>query len=176
MPYDILIPTMTGATSPSGVASAKNDFSVGYEAWRAFDRNTGTLWSAASDPALPCWLRYQFAGPVDAREYSITPWSGYLDRAPHDFKLQGSNNGTDWTDLDSQTDINMSFQKYTYTLAAPATYSYFQLLVSAANGSPYLAVTELELAGYPAQSPFCYLHGRRNRLDVRGVSTQNALA
>lgn len=166
---------MTSNIAPSGVASAKNDLGAGYEPWRAFDRSTATLWHSAVAPNLPCWLRYQFTEEANVWEYSITPWNGYTDRAPKDFKLQGSNDGSNWSDLDSRTGIVMSFQKYSYTLATPASYIYYQLLISAINGQPYLAVTEFELLGYKIQSPFCYLHERRNRLDTQGVSFQNSL-
>ena len=52
------IPVMTSATSPSGIVTASSQISGG-EGWRAFDRNTVTLWQTAGG-VISATLAYQF--------------------------------------------------------------------------------------------------------------------
>lgn len=105
-----LVPTMTSNTTPSGVASADSIDGTGYEAYRAFDNagSTTDAWisgSAASSYTYPHWIQYQFptaqvVGGLHFKNYS-TGSNGVKT-----FKVQGSNDGTTWTDLYSGTGTN----------------------------------------------------------------------
>ena len=66
-----------------------------YDADKAFDNNSSTLWSAqyASD-----WLRYQFVSPVKIVQISVRARTdGFANTSPRDFNIQYSDDGTNWT-------------------------------------------------------------------------------
>ncbi len=67
--------------------------------------------------------------------------------APKDWILQGSNDDTTWTDLDTRTDETTwtaeTFNTYTFTNSTP--YRYYRLYVSDENSRGYLDIDEFEL-------------------------------
>lgn len=84
--------------SSGGVASASSVYSGGYEAANAFDKNLATDWCTVSG-ALPAWLAYMHAAPVDVRGFRIRAPSNaaWLPRGVADLTLEYSDNGADWT-------------------------------------------------------------------------------
>ena len=68
--------------SVGGVASASSEYSSGYAAGMAFDKATGTEWATVED-AIPAWLQYQHAAPVDVAQVRIVCPS-YVSHAPTD--------------------------------------------------------------------------------------------
>lgn len=80
-----------------GTASADSVFGS-YVAANAFDRVENTRWSNSG--ALPAWVAYEFASPVEIGEVRIkAPNAGNYaaSQMPRDFALEYSDNGTDWT-------------------------------------------------------------------------------
>lgn len=101
-----VVPTMTGAAAPSGVASASTE-AAGFEAWHAFDSNRGTYWEATTSQAAT--LQYQFAAGLAVNGYLIEMAQlnndvNYrsIDFAPGDWTFEGSPDGATWTILDRQ--------------------------------------------------------------------------
>jgi hypothetical protein len=69
-------------------------------------------------------------------------------RGPLDFEMQGSNDATTWTTVDSRTGITSwtSGALNTYTCATATTaYRYFRLYITQSNGGQYTNVGELYL-------------------------------
>lgn len=56
--------------SVGGVASASSEYSSSYAAGKAFDKATGTEWATVGS-AIPAWLQYQHAAPVDVAQVRI---------------------------------------------------------------------------------------------------------
>ena len=56
--------------SVGGVASASSEYNSGYAAGMAFDKATGTEWATVRG-AIPAWLQYQHAAPVDVAQVRI---------------------------------------------------------------------------------------------------------
>ena len=133
---------MTSDTAPSGVCSADSVYSPTYAAWKAFDQNGSTFWNSAAH-AQPWWLQYQFGFTTKIVKYSIV---GYTSYSPIDFKLQGSNNGTAWDDLNAQTGQSMTGgTEYTYAVNSDVAYSYFRLYITSSQNAIYGVVPELKL-------------------------------
>lgn len=127
-----LIPTMTSNTDPSGACTASDDtYYVNYPRWKAVDKDTGTYyWSYGSGP---WWFAYQFAStPSVVTSYTVTSTTA---EGPKDFTLQGSNDGSSWTTLDTQTGITSwgTPGTKTFTFSNSTTYSYYKLNVTATN-------------------------------------------
>jgi len=124
-----LVPNMTGATTPSGTASASVQ-AAGFEAWKAFDGDYVTYWGAGVDVTAGT-LTYQFAVAKNVARYSITPGPLAVG-APTDWTFLGSNNGTDWTELDAREGfIEWSAQTArSFPISNQTAYKYFRLNVT----------------------------------------------
>jgi hypothetical protein len=134
------IPILTSATS-SGEASASAILSGGLDAWRAFDKATVTsddTFYASASPATNNWIQYDFGSGVSSNigGYSITPryLASYGDsgtgasQAPASWTLSGSNDGTNFTTIDTRNSPQ-SFswgQARTFTLASAVNYRVFR--------------------------------------------------
>jgi len=144
-----LVPTMTSNTAPSGVASASSVYSASFAAWNAFDGslvlNNGWVTVSGTNTG---WLQYQFTSSKNIQRYTIQARdSANPTASPKDWTLKGSNNGTDWTTLDTQTNQTdwANLEKRTYSFTNNALYIYYRLDVSANNGFvTYLAIGEVE--------------------------------
>ena len=152
MAYVDAIPVMTSNTAPSGVCSASSSYGS-TPPWTAFtgsnpnDGNGGHGW--ITNGTSTGWLRYQFPSAVTALGYAIRPWwcDTYPGRTPKTWTFQGSNDGTTWTTLDTQTNWASanSSDWATFTVGSPGSYLYYQLNVSANNGDGYMGVGNFQI-------------------------------
>ncbi len=110
------VPTMTSNTTPSGIAFASSN---NIDAWKAFDRS-GSNWSTPSFSSVVGYIGYEFANKSKIAKYSIeqTSSSSTSTRMPTAWTFEGSNDGINWTVLDTQTnqswrDFNPEKKEYT---------------------------------------------------------------
>jgi hypothetical protein len=146
---DDLIPTMTNFTSPSGEVTADAYYTT-YYPWKAFNKNTADYWYIYT-AAKPHYLGYDFGVGVTKKitKYTILPYSGsaYL---PIDFKFQGSNNGADWTDLDTQVGLTTGWEtdvRRPFTFSNTTAYRYYRLYITKCNDETdtQVALREVEM-------------------------------
>ena len=148
----LLIPQMTSASTPSGVASASSTGSYSgilLYGWKAMDRGASTfpsIWQADGS-AMPQWLQYQFPSAQTVGQYAVTVWSDSL-HMPRDFQLQYSSNGSSWTTADTRASITWTAgERKVFTLSSSANAVYWRLYVTANGSSNYTTVQEFELLG-----------------------------
>lgn len=99
------------------------------------------------------WVQYQFPGGQSFLVGSYKLWNltvhSVASRAPKDFNLAGSNDGTTWTVLDSRVGETgwTDAEPRLYFIGNPTTaYSHFRLTITANNGdTTYTGLSELEL-------------------------------
>jgi hypothetical protein len=153
------IPILTSATS-SGVASASEILAGGLDAWRAFDKATVTgdnTFYAAPSPATGNWIQYDFGSGVSSNigGYSITPryLANYGDsgtgvsQAPVSWTLSGSNDGTNFTVIDTRNSPQ-SFswgQARTFTLSSAAEYRVFRWTWTGTPAGGAVVVPKIQL-------------------------------
>lgn len=148
-PKTSAVPAMTSNTAPSGVASASSYYST-TPAWGAFDADhTGWL-TDGTGLGTPQWLQYQFASAKTIRSYSIQPWSNdnWPGRWITGWHLDGSNDGSTWTTLDTRTRKLkrwVPFMPAYFDIATPASYLYYRLVITANGGNAYVGIQRLEL-------------------------------
>lgn len=89
------------------------------------------------------WIQYEMINPVVLSAYALASANGNASTDPKAWKLQASNNGTDWTELDTQTaqTFENRNQLKKYTLSNTNTYQYFRLAITERNGN----LAELQL-------------------------------
>lgn len=99
----------------------------------AFDQNTGSGWFYKGTTG---WLQYDLGRTERVQRYVITSAGGLVARDPKDWQFQGSNDGTTWTTLDTQSNqvFAQRLQVTTYAIANPSFYRYYRLDVTANNG------------------------------------------
>jgi len=149
------IPTMTSATEPSGVASASSILNASYPAWRAFNKTQGAqdCWVSANEPSVgtPQWLRYDFGAGVTkviARYVVKNRDNAAGVNSPNTWIFIASNNGTDWTTLQTITNDTDNAQNSlrTFIFANTTAYRYYQINITVRNGSDdYVIINELTM-------------------------------
>ena len=91
--------TLGGADQATGGTAAASSTYPGSSPADAFDDDAIVSWVSASGAALPQWLQYQFASAVEVAQVAITSGdsASRADRAPNDFLIEYSDDGSSWT-------------------------------------------------------------------------------
>jgi hypothetical protein len=85
-------------TTSTPVTTSSNDpGSVGANTV-ANDGDT-TRWISAQFQSVPSWLLYDLSTPASVLQVAILPWAGLPSNSPSIFTLQGSPDGTSFTDV-----------------------------------------------------------------------------
>ncbi|MGW9027670.1 GH92 family glycosyl hydrolase [Streptomyces sp. NPDC055722] len=149
------IQTNLSGSSPSGLpgslldqvsavtASAENP--PGEVATNLKDENPSTKWLAFDKTG---WVAYRLAKPATVVKYSLTSANDAPGRDPKDFTVQGSNDGSAWTDLDTRTGVTFSgrFATNTYSFTNTTAYSYYRLNVTANSGDSIVQLADWNIS------------------------------
>lgn len=132
---------ITGST-----ATADSDYST-QTAAKAVDGTTTYFWQSGG-AAFPHWLQVDLGSAAQLETYDITARAdAQLARTPYTWVFQGSNNASDWTDLDTRTAEAFTSlgQKRSFAIASPGSYRYYRVYITANQGSGdnYTAIAEL---------------------------------
>jgi predicted alpha-1,2-mannosidase len=124
-------------------ASAENP--PGETAANLKDGNPSTKWLAFNPTG---WVTYQLAKPAVVVRYSLTSANDTPSRDPKDFTVQGSNDGSTWTDLDSRTGESFSgrFATNTYDFTNTTAYGYYRLNVTANSGDSLVQLADWDIS------------------------------
>ena len=68
-------------------------------------------------------------------------------KRPKSWVIRGSNNDSDWTDLDTVTNKPISIYGDVYSIDSPASYQYYQVSITANNGGNRLLIGDIQLWG-----------------------------
>ena len=93
------------------------------------------------------WVAYKMAAPVAVSSYSMVSANDFPGRNPKDWTLEGSNDGTTWTVLDTQTnqswDEPFQTRKFEFTNTTP--YANYRLNITKNAGEPLIQLADLNL-------------------------------
>lgn len=96
------------------------------------------------------WYQLQFPSPQVINAYTLTSGNDTPGRDSKDWTLSGSNDGMNWTTLDTQ--INVFFPNRLQTISFPivnnTAYSYYRVTVQANNGDGLWQQTEWRVIQY----------------------------
>ena len=137
-------------------ATASSQYNTNNSPDRAFDGNTWTSgwWN---NNQMPAWLRYDFWmwNLQRITRYTLYRssthsggwnWNGY---SPRNWTFEGSNDGSSWTVLDTQTNqtISTNANKREFSFDNTQYYRYYRINISSNNhwGSNWVNITEMEL-------------------------------
>lgn len=114
----------------------------------AFDGNSRTKWFSGGGHASGSLQADFGAGDqVTVARYHITSANDVPERDPKDWQFQGSNDGANWTTLDTQSGETFParFYEMEYAVAKPAAYRYYRLNITTNSGAPALQIADIKL-------------------------------
>ncbi len=176
-----LIPIMTSNTTPYGACSASGCFIPSVDAFRAFDglKDSGNsdLW--INNGGSTGWLSYKFPTAQYINKYTIISGQAIdLSRSPKDWTFEGSNDGSTWTILDTQTNQTSwtAAQSRSFSFNNSNAYLNYRLNISANNGSNYTVVIELQMFNSNTTNSTYYTSTTSaSNYSLAGVNTINSL-
>ncbi len=106
------------------------------------DGNNDTKWLDVSPTSF---VQFAYTAPQTWNSYALVSGDDAPDRDPKDWTLQGSNDGTTWTTLDTKTSQSWSGRKQgrSFRFTNTNAYAYYKLDITANNGAPLIQVSEL---------------------------------
>ncbi|WP_367128524.1 ThuA domain-containing protein [Saccharothrix sp. HUAS TT1] len=107
------------------------------------------------------WVAFRLPAAAEVNRYSLTSANDVEGRDPKDWTLQGSADGTTWTDLDRRT--GQAFQERAqtrlFTIAEPRSFQHYRLNITANSGEPLTQLADLRLfSGDPTPPPTPGVH------------------
>lgn len=123
---------MTSNTAPSPyVASASTEY-PGFPAYKSFNSSLVSFWS--SNGALPQWIQIDVGSSQLASKYMVQNRWDNATNQPTAWTLEGSNNGSTWTSVDSRTKaVGVGGAVYFYDMTSPGTYRYWRWTITGSN-------------------------------------------
>ena len=145
------VTTMTSNTTPFGVAFASSSESS-YDAWKAFDNVLNTqadCWASSGNAYTNSYIGYTFLEPICLKKVKLITRAGSEGsvNAPKDVVFQGSNDGSNWTDIKEYTnDVNTPYQTIDIDCSNNTiSYLRIRMLIKTKNGTgSYVAVNGLQ--------------------------------
>jgi hypothetical protein len=146
---NVKVPTMTGYTTPSGVASASSENLGTQSAWKAFNNNTSDAWLPVSG-ATNNYISYEFASSADI--YKIDLYYKVQGTTPaRTYKIQYGNSYTDADTLFIPSDSgSATLRNITKVLSNKISSNKFRLYCSDtlySSGNWYINTAELQFYG-----------------------------
>lgn len=133
--YEKATANMTSDTTPSGVVTASSQYDSDHAKWYAFSTYCGGniyTWLSETNDVTGAWLQYEFPTAVKITKIVTVNRNETNVRAVGTFKLQGSNDGTTFTDIQTCTiRSNAGHYRQEFNLSNSTAYLYYRLLVTA---------------------------------------------
>lgn len=135
-----------------GTISARGEIGSGEGKEKVFDNQQDSKWLDLSPQGS--WIAYAYASGVAGRltGYTLTSANDCPERDPAQWQLQGSNDGANWTTVDSQSGVAFSarFQKLAFPLTGAPTYKAYRLNITKVfdpSSANCVQLGEIELLG-----------------------------
>jgi hypothetical protein len=164
-----IIPVMTSNNAPSGIARASSE-QASYPAFNAF--GGADRWMPTQN-TLTGWLSYEFPTAMKIKGYRLLGHSSW-QTLPKDWTFEGSNDGTNWTILDTQRNVSdwASTVYKNYPINNDVEYKTYRINVTANNGNlSWLGIYELEMYEKLIQGSIRSLTGGVAFADANGNSS-----
>ena len=121
-------------------------------------------------------MTYRFVAPKNAVEqYTLT--SGKAGGIPTAWRLEGSNDGQKWKEVDARSNEKFAWQQQTrpFKVKSPGQYQYYRLTITTTSGGN-ASLAELELIGRPGRvlSDQDYVNSYAAGLDLGDTSAVTA--
>lgn len=155
-----------GKQSTFTVTASSSNPAYGEGVEKLTDGSIDTKWYSGAAGQPPFWIQWEYAEAKAITGYSFTSGNDVPDRDPKNWSLKGSNDGVEWTLLDTRSNEEFASRKQTktYTFANEIAFKYYKFdLVT--KGGTQIQLSELKLIG-PDAAPETYTDYRRE-LDIQ---------
>jgi hypothetical protein len=150
---DAIFAALSNTTPPAGaditnyggtVTSQYSDSPSGEDITRLVDNSSSTKYLTQHSAA---WVQFRANTGNVVVKYTLTSANDVPARDPRNWTLQGSNNGTSWTTLNTQTNQTFAsrFLTKTYTFTNSTSYTYYRLNVTAVSSGSQMQLAEWEI-------------------------------
>jgi hypothetical protein len=133
-----------------------------------FDNSPTTKWFADQGfKGLPCYIAWEYNEPFKTSAYSLVSGNDTPARDPKSWNLYGSTDGTNYTLIDTRTDVTFSERNQTlhFELTQTVSYKYFKFEITAtatANTPPQLSEIALDNSNTPDFPAYTNYHRELN--------------
>lgn len=103
---NVKVPTMTGATTPSGQVISSG-YATNYDAWKAFDGNNST--QGAVSQGANGYIGYKFTEPVKIYKLYFDDANGNHRLKSYQIQSSDTGNSDDWDDVSEELTVPSSF-------------------------------------------------------------------
>jgi hypothetical protein len=124
-------------------------------------------------------LQYDFSANngQTIKRYSVISANDVPTRDPKNWQFQGSNDGSAWTTLDTQSNQSFAnrFEAHTYPITSPGAYRYYRLNVTANGGDGATQLSELGLYSDVGHTVPNGTYRVLNRRSLKALDAQNGV-
>lgn len=116
----------------NGTATASSELDGGYIAAYAFDGNDTTRWHSAKT-SFPHWIKYDLGSSITkiVNKIKLKTYCDVNGARVKDIVIEGSNNNTDWTTLDSISMANNGdAQNFIFSTRNSIGYRYYRWTIN----------------------------------------------
>lgn len=132
-------PKFLATTQDGYEISASSENGVGRSVIFAFDKDNDTYWLSETGKQSGSWLKIKLPTPAVFTGVHLRPPFDNYTRAPSIFKIQGSNDDVNWTDLAYElTEWTSSESKFFYFQNETA-YQFYRILIESVQNNGTLA-------------------------------------
>lgn len=154
---DSVVPPLTSNNQDGFEVIASSVFGGNYEGFQAFDgwkttEGSGQNRWASKSGGLPAWLKIKLPSKVYLKSYAISsnPYSAdsqQMNQNIKSWKFQGSNDDSNWVDLDEVAELDAwEFQETKeFNITNPGAYMYYRIYITKTFGSNIACIGEIEL-------------------------------
>jgi hypothetical protein len=140
------LPPLIAANQDGYEVSASSEYDSGHAAVNAFDGDADTKWATANDAQNNAWLKIKLP---EATAFSAAFLQARVDQyygqAPSAFKIQGSNDDEDWTDLTDEGASWTQGEEKIFYWVNETSYLYYRLLVESVQSGNAAGLAEFSL-------------------------------
>jgi len=127
------------------ITSQYSDSPTGLDITKLIDKNNGTKYLTFHNRA---WVQFKSNIPYVLGHYTLTSANDVPARDPGTSTISGSNDGINWTVIDTQSGITFDsrFEEKSFTVTNETSYSYYRIEMTCNSGS-VLQLAEMQLFG-----------------------------
>lgn len=143
-------------TSQGTISVSHENGNANENSTKLVDNNTGSkflLFDAQAKISQGLWFQLTFPNPITIGAYTFTSGNDAPDRDPKDWILQGSNDGSSWTTLDTKAGQTFSARSMTirYEFNNSTPYKYYRVTLTANNGGSLFQQSEWRMIEFYEQ-------------------------
>jgi hypothetical protein len=139
--------------SPAPTATSSQNFNASEGVSSIVNGNSASKWLASHGAnEQPWWAVYEFSAAHTVSHYAINSANDAPDRNPADWTVSGSNDGSEWTVIDTRTGEAFGAYRAEYDFVIPeanrGSYKFYKFEVQATTSAPWQQGGMMQIADW----------------------------